>query len=68
MADRSAPDPAKRPDRVNQPLEPGGDIRHIADTLLPPGVTPDDVKDPGSQPPDDRIDRPNPENERERRR
>ena len=49
--------PQKRPDREGQPPERGGDVRHIVDTGLPPGITPQDVIDPGAQPPEDRIDR-----------
>ena len=50
-------DPRKRPDRADRPAERGGDVRHIVDTGLPPGITPDDVIDPGSQPPEDCIER-----------
>ena len=42
--------PEQREQEKN-PRERGGDVRHILDTGLPPGVRIDDAKDPGSQPP-----------------
>ena len=34
---------------ASDPQEQGGDIRHMADTGLPPGVQAGDLWDPGSQ-------------------
>jgi hypothetical protein len=48
----------KPPDRINKPAEEGGDVKHVVETGLPPGIAVDDVIDPGSQPPEDRIQRP----------
>lgn len=45
-----APTPQQRK-REKNPKERGGEIRHILDTGLPPGVRVDEAKDPGSQPP-----------------
>ena len=45
-----APTPRQR-EREKNPKERGGEIRHILDTGLPPGVRVDEAKDPGSQPP-----------------
>ncbi|HEY2736606.1 MAG TPA: hypothetical protein VGI70_21550 [Polyangiales bacterium] len=56
MASSSPSDPRKQPDRTDRPAERGGDVRHIVDSGLPPGITPQDVIDPGSQPTEDRIE------------
>jgi hypothetical protein len=47
-APRVPPEPEKQPEK---PKERGGDVRHIVDTGLPPGISVDEAKDPGSQGP-----------------
>ncbi|HSU44851.1 MAG TPA: hypothetical protein VLN42_11600 [Casimicrobiaceae bacterium] len=50
--DRSAPRvPPKKDEPVQKPKERGGDVRHIIDTGLPPGISVDEAKDPGAQTP-----------------
>ena len=57
MATSNPSDPHKQPDRTDRPAERGGDVRHMVDTGLPPGITPQDVLDPCAQPTEDRIER-----------
>jgi hypothetical protein len=57
MAAPRSTDTRKQPDRTTRPPERGGDVRHIVDTGLLPGIMPEDVVDPGSQPTEDRIER-----------
>ena len=55
--DRSAPRvPPKKEQPAPKPKERGGDIRHIIDTGLPPGISVDEAKDPGSQTPRKPVD------------
>ena len=50
--DRSAPRvPPKKDETARKPKERGGDVRHIIDTGLPPGISVDEAKDPGAQTP-----------------
>jgi hypothetical protein len=50
--DRSAPRvPPKKDEPARKPKERGGDVRHIIDTGLPPGINVDEAKDPGAQTP-----------------
>jgi len=45
----STPRPAT--DRDDVPPQKRDDIEHIADTGLPPGISPDEAADPGNQTP-----------------
>jgi hypothetical protein len=48
--------PPKTDKRPGKPKERGGDIQHIVDTGLPPGISIDEAKDPGSQGPHGPVD------------
>jgi len=43
--------PPKKDEPARKPKERGGDVRHIIDTGLPPGISVDEAKDPGAQTP-----------------
>jgi hypothetical protein len=50
--DKSAPRvPPKKDEPARTPKERGGDVRHIIDTGLPPGISIDEATDPGAQTP-----------------
>ena len=54
MDDRTSSPPRVPPKKETPPQKPrerGGDVRHLIDTGLPPGIDIDEAKDPGSQPP-----------------
>jgi hypothetical protein len=55
--DRSAPRvPPKKDEPARRPKDRGGDVRHIIDTGLPPGISVDEAKDPGAQTPRNPVD------------
>jgi hypothetical protein len=43
--------PPKKEAPPKKPKEHGGDVQHIIDTGLPPGIDVDEARDPGSQTP-----------------
>jgi hypothetical protein len=43
--------PPAKPDPPKHDGKQGGDLKHIGDTGLPPGISIEDAKDPGSQTP-----------------
>jgi hypothetical protein len=53
MPSQKPDDPATRkpPKPQREPPERGGDVRHIIDKGLPPGIGVEDAIDPGSQTP-----------------
>lgn len=56
---RVAPSPDNAPSDEAAKRAPDareGEIRHIRDTGLPPGIRVDEAKDPGSQPPHGPVD------------
>ena len=48
--------PPKKDEPARRPQDRGGDVRHIIDTGLPPGISVDEAKDPGAQTPRNRVD------------
>jgi hypothetical protein len=43
--------PPSKPSNAKTDHPQGGDLKHVRDTGLPPGIEIDDAKDPGSQAP-----------------